>query len=239
MKAIILAAGSGTRLLPQTKETPKCLLDISGKAILDYQLNVLRKCGITDIAIVTGFQNEKIKNHLKNTSVSFIHNDDYKTTNNAYSLWLARDFVHGDTEGFIVINSDLLFQSAMLQTILDAPIADGMIIEQTVNPASDMVKITMEETKIIHMSKQIPPDQAHAEAVGPVKFSVEGGKRFMEHIERAIDGGDKMNWFFYTISDYAKEYPFFGVPNPQHLWAEVDTPEDLELARKIIPTDFE
>ena len=60
----------------------------------------------------------------------------------------------------------------------------------------------------------------------------------MEHIEKDITNGNKTNWFFYTISDYAQNNPFFGFTNPGFLWAEVDTSEDLELARKIIPKNF-
>jgi len=238
MKAIILAAGPGSRLLPITKELPKCLIKISDRCILDYQIGALHKLGITDIAIVTGYLHEKIENHLSEHSITFINNVDYLTTSNAYSLWLARNFVQGDPEGFVVINSDLIFQPEMLQALLTAPITDGIIIEKSVHPESDMVKITMDKDRIIHMSKQIPQDSAHAEAVGPVKFSENGGKKFMEHIEKDISNNKKMDWFFYTISDYAKNNPFFGFINPGFLWAEVDTSEDLELARKIIPQDF-
>lgn len=238
MKAIILAAGSGSRLLPITKELPKCLIKVSDRCILDYQIEALHELGITDIAIITGYLNKKIEAHLNKHKITFIHNADYLTTNNAYSLWLARDFIKDDTEGFVVMNSDLIFQSSMLQALLSAPISDGIVVEKNVNPDSDMVKITMDGNRICYMNKKIAHDSAHAEAVGPVKFSQTGGKKFMEHIEKDIINGNKTNWFFYTISDYAQNNPFFGFTNPGFLWAEVDTSEDLELARKIIPKKF-
>ena len=235
MKAIILAGGKATRLRPHTENTQKCLLEVSGHTVLDYQLSALEKCNVTDIAIVTGYCAEKIHAHMskKKQPVTFIDNREYEETNNAYGLLLARSFVEHDPEGFLVINSDLIFEPNMLKLLIDSDSRDGMLIERTYDLASDMVKVEMEGKQIREMRKDLPAERVSAQALGPVKFSQAGGKAYLDFIAE-----ERKNWLFYTISDYAKEHTFHGIENSGYLWAEIDTPEDLEEARKKIPFDF-
>jgi choline kinase len=232
MKAVILAGGIGSRLRPLTERTPKCLLKVGGITLLDRQLSVLNGLGITAIAIVTGHEAQKIIDHVQGRGVTIIHNPDFETTNNAYSLWLARDFVSEDKDGFIVCNSDLIFTPNMLRSLLESPVADGMIVDDAaVDMTSDMVKVQLKEgDRIYEMSKQLDTSLASAEAVGPVLFSQKGGAQFMTHIDKAIGSGDRKNWFFYTLSQFAKYYPFHAVRNKGHMWAEIDTVQDLQDA---------
>lgn len=240
MKAVILAGGQGRRLLPHTLYKPKCLLNVHGQAILDYQLAALDFCKIKEVAIVTGFCHQTIIDHLekKGVAVQIIHNADYEQTNNAYGIWLARDYLADSPDGFILINSDLIFRPAMLKFLINHAEPDGMIIQKKIDPMGDMVKIAMQGDKITAMSKQIPPDQAVAEAISPVKFSQAGGKAFLDFIGSFIEKGELNHWFFYMLGDFALKHRFAGIENPGFTWAEIDTPEDLELAQSIIPPDF-
>ena len=94
MKAIILAAGASRRLLPLTAVTPKCLIDINGKSLLDHQLSILKSFEINDLVIVVGYKKEfiveAIKSHWTDMNVTFIENTDYDNTNTLHSLWLAK-----------------------------------------------------------------------------------------------------------------------------------------------------
>lgn len=227
MRAIILAGGPGSRLLPLTKDTPKCLLEVAGKKILDHQIDTLQATGVREIGIVTGFQAEKIEAHVAtrdDVRISFIHNADYQTTNSAYGLYLAKDFATADPEGFLVLNSDLLFSVAMLETLLKAPETDAMIIRPGVRD-SDMCNIVMEDDRIIRMSKEIPAAEAQAEAVGPIKFSHTGGQTFI-----ALLKDEPNNWVFYMLSAFAASQPFYGIPDNGEQWAEIDTAADLAEA---------
>lgn len=232
MRAVILAAGKSSRLRPLTAEKPKCLLEVGGSTVLDRQIAALNENNITTIAIVTGYQSEKIKAHLEGQDITFIDNTEYETSNNAYSIWLARDFLLADPEGFIICNSDLIFRPAMLAQLLADPAPDGMIIDRsTLNLESDMVKIHLVDGKIVEMSKTLAAEVAVAEAVGPVKFSPIGGAKFIDCIKAKLDSGDRNAWFFYMLSEYAQREPFYPIENNGHLWAEIDTPEDFEIAQ--------
>ncbi len=240
MKAVILAGGQGKRLLPYTLTKPKCLLSVQGRTILDYQLAALESCRIKEVAVVTGFCHETVIDHLakKGLPIKIIHNANYQETNNAYGLWLARDYLADSLDGFVVINADLIFSSAMLEFLISHVDPDGMIIKKNPDPSSDMVKIAMSGSKIIAMSKDIPLGQATAEAIGPVKFSQLGGKAFMDFIGSFISRGELNHWLFYMLGDFGRQYQFSGIENPGFIWAEIDTPEDLKLASDLIPADF-
>lgn len=240
MKAVIIAGGKGSRLLPYTANKPKCLVEVHKRAILDYQFSALRDSGIQDVAIVTGYYHQSIVDYCdrKNIKITIIHNKDFETTNNAYGIWLARDYVADSKDGFLLINADLIFSSDTLKFLIEHKEKDGIIIEPTSNPESDMVKIKMENGKIVAMSKDILPAETVAEAVGPVKFSQAGGQAFMDFIGSFIKKGELNHWFFYMLGDFARERWFAGLKNPGFIWAEIDTPEDLKIAHDLIPKDF-
>jgi len=236
MKAVIIAGGQGRRLLPHTKDKPKCLMTVHEKPILEYQFEALCHVGITDIAIVSGHCHDLLKTYTAqyNHPVTFIENTDFANTNNAYGIWLAKEFVADDPEGFLLINSDLVFPPEMLAFLMDSKEKDCIIIEKNTDPESDMVKIEMKGNDIIAMSKDIPPQKTSAEAVGPVKFSQEGGALFMEYLESFVKKNERNHWFFYKLGDFARDHFFAGIYNPGFVWAEIDTYEDLQLAHELI-----
>lgn len=235
MKAVILAAGLGTRLRPSTEFMPKCLTRVHGHTILDYQLAAMKKCGITEVAMVIGHCGEKLRAYAAehDLSLTFIENENYAETNNAHSLWRARDWLLDSPDGFLVFNSDLIFQHELLQTLLDSDKPDAIVIDTNPDMESDQVKIEMNGDRIYDMRKDLPAEKTVAEAVGPVKFSPAGGAQYLDFIADELT-----NWLFYTMSDYAKKHDFYGVKNPGYLWAEIDTNEDHTVAADIIPADF-
>src|ERR1044072_1740559 len=101
MKAVILAAGQGTRIRSVHGEHPKCLIEVDDATILDHQLEALSMAGIHDVAIVVGYEQEQIITHVKRRELShiqrihFIENPAFALTNNIYSLWLASDWLRG------------------------------------------------------------------------------------------------------------------------------------------------
>lgn len=240
MKAIILAAGVGSRLRPYTNDAPKCLLEVAGHPVLQYQLNAIRTCGINDIAIVTGYCADKIKTYCESAKipVTIIDNSEFLTTNNAYSIWLARDYASSAKDGCLLINSDLIFGPAMLKLLIDAQDPNAIIVDRIKDITTDMVKAQMNGKRIIHASKDLAAHLARAEVVGPVKLSHQGVDQFINHIEAPIKNGDKNRWFFYSLGDFGKENELIGVENPGYFWAEIDTPEDLSAAREKIPANF-
>ncbi len=113
--AVLLAAGTGTRLQPLTDDAPKCLTEVGGVPILGRLVRCLSERGFVRLIVVVGYLGDCIREYLKryagDLSVEFIVNPLYETTNNIYSLWLARDHVR---EAFLLIESDIVFDSCLL-----------------------------------------------------------------------------------------------------------------------------
>ena len=122
MKAIILSAGQGTRLLPMTATMPKCLLEIQAKTILEWQIDELHKCGVDQITVVTGYGADKVDELLQRRygpqRVQTHFSPDYATTDNLVSCWKVRDKM---TDAFILLNGDTLFEAAVVKSLLKSP----------------------------------------------------------------------------------------------------------------------
>jgi choline kinase len=231
MKAIILAAGPGSRMLPHTEHRPKCLLKIGGHPILHYQIAALRHCGIHDITLVVGYLAEQIKEFVT-APVTFVENREFRSTGSSYSLWLARDAMR---DGFLYLNSDLVFHPGMLKALLDAPDENAVIVERRIVPTSDMQKAQMDGRFILQMGKHLPADVAAAEVVGPVKFSAAGARRIVERLDELIQAGDRNRWAYEVFGSVGPEIGFSGVDNPGCFWAEVDTAAEALEANQRIP----
>jgi choline kinase len=231
MKAIILAAGPGSRMLPHTEHRPKCLLKIGGHPILHYQLAGLRHCGVHDITVVVGYLAEQIKEFVT-TPVTFVENREFRDTGSSYSLWLARESMR---DGFLYLNSDLVFHPDMLKALLDSPDENAVIVERRIVPTSDMQKAQMDGRLILQMGKHLPADVAAAEVVGPVKFGAAGAARIIERLDELVQAGDRNRWAYEVFGTVGPEIAFSGVDNPGCFWAEVDTATEALEANQRIP----
>jgi L-glutamine-phosphate cytidylyltransferase len=227
--ALILAAGPGSRLLPQTADRPKCLTTIAGRAILDYQLAALRQCGINDVVIVVGYLADRIREAVDG-AVRCVENREFAATNSSYSLWLAR---HHLRDGFVHLNSDLLFEPRMLQALLDAPAENAVVVERRVRDGSDMMKAAMDGGQILRMGKQLT--DGVAEVVGPAKFGADGASMLFDDLDRRVAAGQRNQWAYGVFGELAPALGFSGVDNPGCFWAEVDTVADAEDAELRIP----
>ena len=118
MKAVILAAGAGTRLGSLTEQIPKCLLPIGGRALLDHQLDALAEAGIRDVTVVAGFQASRVVEHV-GTRCQVLLNEDYRSTNSIVSLHRARAAVRG--EAFLFQNSDVLYSPELIRRFVTSP----------------------------------------------------------------------------------------------------------------------
>lgn len=120
MQAIILAAGKGSRLGKHTKENTKCMLELHGEKLIDYALKSLVKNGVTKVVMVVGYQRDNLMEYLGESAhgatISYVVNEDYDTTNNIYSLYLARDFLLQDDT--LLLESDLIFDDNIITNLL-------------------------------------------------------------------------------------------------------------------------
>lgn len=113
MRAILLATGMGTRLRPITNETPKSLIKINGKPLIERQIEFLKEVGIQDIIIVTGYLNEKFNYLTDKYNVKSVYNDKYNVYNNIYTMYLVREYLPDS----YVIDADTYLSKNYLEKI--------------------------------------------------------------------------------------------------------------------------
>src|SRR5690606_31741631 len=117
--AILLSAGQGSRMLPLTAEQPKCLIEFSGRTLIEWQIEMLARGGVRRIHVVTGFKEELVEAVLERSSdprvsVTTLFNPFYKVADNLGSCWIAREAMEGD---FLILNGDTLVSEAIVQHV--------------------------------------------------------------------------------------------------------------------------
>lgn len=248
MKAIILAAGIGSRLGDVTKTTPKCLINIGGKIIAEYQIEALNANNITDISIVIGHQAEKVKNALKNKKVKLYLNKDYDKTGMLESLFCAKEELNDD---IIMLYGDVVFKADLIKKLVQDKsdfclVADRgkEIMHQSEEAfeeyhgekiAKGSTKVNIVNGIVKKISKDMPEEEASAEYIGISKFSKKGVEIIHNRIKELL------------VSDEIKKYPspshlFKWLINNGHdihavytdgiLYEEIDYADDLESARR-------
>lgn len=227
MKAIILAAGKGTRL-DGAAVKPKCLVDVAGSTLLHRQIDTLRSLGVRKIVVVVGFGADSIREECDD-EISFVENTVFAETSSLYSLWLAREHL---VDGFVVLNSDVLFHPQMLAELLESDHGDALLISDTdPNPLGDEeMKIKMRDRFVVDISKQMDPMEADGENVGIVKFSAPGAKVLVEYMNKLIANGAKKDWAPRAFLEFARHHPLHALSTGGLPWIEIDFPEDYQRA---------
>jgi L-glutamine-phosphate cytidylyltransferase len=233
MKAVILAAGQGTRIRSVHGEHPKCLIEVDNTTILDHQLDALSMVGINDVAIVVGYEKEQIIAHvnartLLSPRIRFIENPAFAITNNIYSLWLALEWVRGDS--FIVLNADVIFNPE----ILDVAVRPYAPISMIVDPLwrDETMKVVILDDHVIRMSKNISREEFSGTYIGITVFSKAIQDRFFHKMEDVIAGGRVNEFFNVAVQELANEGVPVGYTGTDGLpWAEIDDPVDLTFAQ--------
>ena len=235
MKAIILAAGRGTRLYPYTQYIPKCLLDIGGNTILEHQLNHIKDCGISEVVIVVGFGFERVENFLRNFDslgmrIKTLYNPFYQTTNSLISLWIARGEMNED---IVVMNGDDVFEIDVLDKALSVTNEKICLpIKRKKSYEDEDMKVNLDKERIVDISKSIITNIS-AESVGLRVFRDTG----VEIIKRAIEEemrspGAEKKWYISSIQRLInKGYKIKSLDIEELFWMDVDYPVDLFKVR--------
>ena len=237
MRAIVLSAGQGKRLLPLTLSEPKCLLAVDGdRCVLEVQLRAIASCGIPRASVFVGFGAEKVEHFLDRhpipgLTVDAIYNPLYATTDNLITCWLAR---HEMIEDSLLLNGDTLFEEDVLRTVLEGP---DCPVTVTVNHKhsydEDDMKVTLApDGRLRAVGKTIPLDQVDAESIGMLLFRGLGVPAFRAALEGAVRTPDSLNrWYLSVVNDLAQRMEVRTTAITGLWWQEIDEPADLEAAR--------
>lgn len=235
MKAVILAAGLGSRLRPITNEVPKCMVPVNGIRIIDKQIDNLQSNGVNEVYVVDGYKAEVLAGHLKANypNVHIVPNPRYAETNNMYSLYLTAPFVKG--EEFLLMNADVYY---------DANIVKGMLQGNGSRIACDRsqyleesMKITLEGEKINHISKKISEADHYAVSIDVYRISAEDSKVLFQEVEDTIIGRKDENSWTEVALDNIFEKTAFRPYIIEGRWFEIDNHDDLHKAEEIFKGD--
>ncbi len=237
MKAVILSAGQGKRLMPLTANDPKCLLNIEGQALIEWQINELHKAGIDPVAVVVGYQADRVRQLLHSRydsqRVRSLYNPTYAWADNLFSCWVARAEMD---EEFILLNGDTLFEAAVVDRLLRTPVQPVTVVthQKRYYDADDM-KVALDGDRLVKIGKDLAVDKVDGESIGMILFRREGPSLFRRAVESAMrDSASRKKWYLSVIDQMAQSLPVRTCLINGLKWCEVDFPADLKHASRVV-----
>ena len=245
MRAIIIAAGRGRRLMPTTADSPKCFAEVQGKRILDWVLKALEVNGISDVCFIGGYQIEKVKAGYP--QFTFRHNADWENNNILASLMCAEDLMDVP---FISTYSDCLFTADVIKRVMENPADIALSVDtewlkryehRSNHPPDDAEKATTANGLITRVHRGIEVDTAYGEFTGVAKFSKQGASALKQHYHRcnALYAGKPYReaavfekaYLIHLLQDMIESGVEMAHADTPGNYIEIDTQQDFELAQ--------
>lgn len=248
MRPIIIGAGRGSRLGPETQEIPKTLVSVMGRPMLEWILEALGSAGFgrRDVVFVSGYAEDVVR--ARYPELTFVRNDDWERNNILLSLLCAREYLK---EGFLSSYSDIVYDGAIVDALVasGADIALGCdtawrrrYVDRSQHPESDAEKLRADGTRVVELSRTIPSDRAQGEFIGVMKLTPAGAEQFLDHFDRAkarFAGGiwrEGRTFERAYLLDQLEDMVEANVPmhrvDTHGAYMEIDTLEDLASAEK-------
>ena len=247
MKAIIIGAGRGIRLMPTTENSPKCFAEVGGRRILDWMVRAFAECGVQSICFVGGYQIEIVRRDYP--QFTFFHNREWQDNNILTSLMCAEEEMNGP---FICCYSDILFKPEIIKALLtdENDIALAVDTEwqiryrtRTEHPTDDAEKVTVKNHRVTRIHREIPDSEAYGEFAGVAGFSTEGAGQLKEHYHRCMNeyAGRPFReapvfrkaYLIHLFQEMIEAGVKFTHVDTRVAYMEIDTQQDYEPASKI------
>ena len=241
MQAVILAAGQGTRLRPLTDRCPKCLVEVQGKPILQRQLEALSDAGLRECVIVVGYRAAQVRDffgsRFRNLAITYVENEIFDSTNNIYSLWLARGQI---TEDLLLLEGDLVFEPGLLIDLLEVPNRNAAVVDRFQPFMNGTVIVAHgDRATAMVLGRDQPRGFDYESALKTVniyKFSRRAVRdELMSILGDYVSQGLTDRYYEMAISRAISNgsLALHVVPTGTRAWAEVDTQEDLADAEAL------
>ena len=231
-QAVILAAGTGSRLGDKSKNKPKGFIDLSDKTLIERSLEIIRACGIPKVLIGTGHGSEwyeKWSQHDKD--VTCVFNKNYAASGSLETLCVISPFIRGDV---VILESDIIYEEKALRLVLDHPHSDILLASGWTN-SGDEVYVQVDENKNLKdlSKKNTAKETAVGEFVGITRLSHEAIQQVLRWVE---SHGARPTPLHYEdgLVAAAKERPLSVHKAEDLIWAEVDTEEHLDRLLKVV-----
>ncbi|NQY67048.1 MAG: phosphocholine cytidylyltransferase family protein [Flavobacteriales bacterium] len=236
--ALLLAAGTGSRLRPLTGKLPKCLTQVNEIEILGRLVTNLQQNGFKKLIVVVGYLEEHIKSYLAihagDITVEYVTNPIFSTTNNIYSLWLAKDLIK---EPFMLIESDLVFEASLLEGML---VPDKIAVSRIL-PWMNGTTVTSDKSLVnlvtsINLDQQANVDDNLYKTVNIYSFSMDSWNKIVTELDQWIDEGKVCEYYEAVFSQMVDEnlLDLSCVYFDLNQWYEIDTIEDLHECEKVL-----
>lgn len=245
MRAIIIGAGRGRRLMPTTADTPKCFAQVQGKRLLDWTLHALSATGIDDVCFIGGYQIGKVRADYP--KLTFRENTDWENNNILVSLMYAEDLMDAP---FICTYSDTLYTADVVKRLLANPADIALSVDtnwleryehRSEHPPSDAEKATVANGLVTKIHRDIDPSTAHGEYTGIAKFSARGAAALKEHYhrcQRTYTGKPyreaavfEKAYLIHLLQDMIEAGAKMAHADTPGGYIEVDTQQDFEYAQ--------
>lgn len=247
MKCAILAAGTATRMRPLTDTMPKCLLSVGGKPLLHRIIENVSAAGIEQIGLVVGYNAAAIRSFVKQqfpfSRIRLIVNPRYESTNNAFSLLMAREFFMSEARknaplhDLLLLDADIVFSPHLLPFLLADASPSKIAVRVEGRHDEEEVRVKVDGARnIIVIGKTTPLAETYGESIGIELFSPSAAQRMFEIIEQRVRGGDGRTEFyeaaFQAMVDEGIQLKAVDVSKFPSV--EIDTLEDLRVAETVI-----
>jgi choline kinase len=237
MRVILLAAGQATRLRPLTDALPKCLIDVGTSSIIARGIRILAEHGIQRFTIVDGFMGDLLRERLlaefPAAWFTFVRNEPYATTNNAYSLMLAR---YACDEPMLLSDADILYDPGVISRLLADPHPNRLALRTRGGVGEEEMKVVLDaQGRVRNVAKDVPPATAIGESVGLEVFSADFAAKLFDTLDRRMLKEQRTGeWYEATFVELIERGESVHPVDLGDLRCmEVDTIEDLARARDL------
>jgi choline kinase len=234
--ALLLAAGTGSRLYPLTQSAPKCMTMVNGRPILERLISSLNMHGFNRLVVVTGYMEKHIRDFLGNrvggVKIDYVFSPLYETTNNIYSLWMARKVIN---ESFLLLESDLVFDVSLL----DAMLVPDRIAVAKMQPWMNGTCVTIDKYKRVKAFLA-----GDAKTFGETKYktvniysiSLTSWRQIVKQLDKHIADGKVHDFYEIVFAEMVSNdsLSFDSVSFDSKPWYEIDTIEDLTKAEELL-----
>lgn len=225
--AVILAAGRGSRLAWETRDRPKCLVEVGGVPLLEHQLHTLASAGINDVCIVLGYMADAVRDVVGGRA-QYVYSREWARTNSLYSLSLCSECI---CTQMLVMNCDVLAHPEAIYRVLRSQ-GSAFALDSSSGSDQEHMKVELSDGFLASMGKDLPCERTHGENVGILYFEAHATRVLFREAATLLRAGGRDQWMAAAVERTARSTPLRGVDVADLPWIEIDCPQDLRRARQ-------
>lgn len=226
MRALIMAAGRGTRISRYIDGKPKCTVNIGDITLIEHTIKQLIENGITEIGICIGYKGQVIKEILKNYDIQYFENPFYDVTNSIASAWFAMDFINHN-EDILIMNGDVFIDDNILKRIISETLDPVLYCDKSRKEEADY-KFYFEDNILIKYGKELQGNEISGEYIGIARIGKSFINLFIDSLKKLIQEQQHNLWWENALYSLTDQYPIYVRDVEGSFWAEVDYIEDYE-----------